>query len=184
MMRADYHNVLTQQKTDADGLFRFLEGLREEWGPAEPSFLCIGTDRSTGDALGPLTGSFLEEFGFSRVIGTLKAPCDSNNISLRLNELLEAAEDHKMLAIDACLGQEEAIGWFLINKQPLQPGKALGKNLPSVGDASIKGVVNRKGPKVYTTLQHTSLYTVMEMAKQISTAIDTIFPLEHRSRNI
>lgn len=39
-------------------------------------FLCIGTDRSTGDSLGPLIGYKLREKGMknARVLGTLEEP--------------------------------------------------------------------------------------------------------------
>ena len=45
-------------------------------------FCCIGTDRSTGDALGPITGSFLSQlmsFPFE-IVGTLDNPLHALNI--------------------------------------------------------------------------------------------------------
>ena len=51
-------------------------------------FFCIGTDRSTGDALGPLTGSHLTEsplFPFP-VVGTLENPLHALNLQQQIDE--------------------------------------------------------------------------------------------------
>ena len=58
---------------------RFLLLLMNEMrasGRRQMVFLCIGTDRSTGDSLGPLIGSRLEAEGIGDVvvIGTLEHP--------------------------------------------------------------------------------------------------------------
>lgn len=49
---------------DADGLASFFQEIAVLHPAEQLTFLCIGTDRSTGDALGPLTGSRLLEYGF------------------------------------------------------------------------------------------------------------------------
>jgi hypothetical protein len=69
-------------------------------------FLCIGTDRSSGDAFGPLTGTLLQEAGFAHVVGTLDRPCDGDTWGERILELeaLLAAPGSKLVAVDACRG--------------------------------------------------------------------------------
>ena len=55
-------------------------------------FCCIGTDRSTGDALGPMTGSFLTQlvsFPF-QVVGTLDNPLHALNLEETVAELKES----------------------------------------------------------------------------------------------
>lgn len=44
--------------------------------------VCIGTDRSTGDALGPLVGTKLEQVGITnfQVFGTLDEPVHALNL--------------------------------------------------------------------------------------------------------
>ncbi|WP_194544582.1 spore protease YyaC [Paenibacillus sp. JZ16] len=128
-------------------------------------FLCIGTDRSTGDALGPLTGSRLSEYGVPHVIGTLPEPCDAFNLEARLQGI---PEDKSIIAIDACLGQSSSVGYFFTCEGPLTPAQSVGGRLPAVGDYSVAAVVNVHGPKPYWTLQVTSLYQVMGMAEQIA----------------
>ncbi|SFA70684.1 putative sporulation protein YyaC [Cohnella sp. OV330] len=130
-------------------------------------FLCIGTDRSTGDCLGPLVGTMLEERGVGGVIGTLREPCDADRLGREASGL---PADAVVIAIDACLGRPENVGKFLLAEGPLQPARSVGAAFPPVGDYSIAAVVGEFGPKPYMTLQTTSLYAVMEMAKRIADA--------------
>lgn len=132
-------------------------------------FMCIGTDRSTGDSFGPLVGTMLQERGWSGVIGTLEKPCDAHAVELEISNVRDTAI---VIAIDACLGKPKSVGQFLAAQGPLQPGKAIGRRLPAVGHYSIAGVVNANGPKAYWMLQTTSLYHVMRMAKELVDAID------------
>ncbi|ANE45144.1 sporulation protein [Paenibacillus swuensis] len=137
-------------------------------------FVCIGTDRSTGDSLGPLTGTFLKEAGYTQVIGTLDAPCDASNLAARLQQIPKGAT---VIAIDACLGRLTSVGFFQVANQPLVPGESVGKQLPHVGDFSIAAIVNADGPKKYWILQNTSLHFVVTMAKHIVIAIQRTYPV-------
>lgn len=137
-------------------------------------FLCIGTDRSTGDALGPLTGSRLKEYGLPHVIGTLPEPCDALNLETKLSGI---PEDKIIIAIDACLGQPSSVGCFFVSEGALTPAQSVGGKLPAVGDYSVAAVVNVHGPKPYWTLQVTSLYEVMGMAEQLAKTAASAFGL-------
>lgn len=157
-------------------LAEWLMTIRQpDTGAANMLFLCIGTDRSTGDSLGPLVGTMLEEAGYPHVIGTLANPLDASNMTERLAEIPQGL---KVMAIDACLGQPASVMCFQVSNQPMEPGKSLGKQLPAVGDYSIAGIVNIDGGQKYSTLQSTSLYRVMTMAKEVAAAIKTAFPLD------
>lgn len=138
-------------------------------------FLCVGTDRSTGDALGPLVGTYLAEAGYPRVVGTLEHPCDASNILERIREL---PDGKTVIAIDACLGLPISVGQYQVADMPLEPGKSVGRRLPPVGDYSVAAIVNVDGPKKYWILQNTSLHRVVQMAKEITTAIAAVFPVE------
>ncbi|MCA0756679.1 spore protease YyaC [Paenibacillus sp. N4] len=131
-------------------------------------FICIGTDRSTGDSFGPLVGTMLQERGWPHVTGTLQTPCDAYAVE---RAVLELPEDAVVIAVDACLGKPKSVGRYLCSEGPLQPGQATGRRLPAVGRYSIAAVVNRNGPKAYGMLQTTSLYFVMQMAKELADAI-------------
>lgn len=142
------------------------------------TFLCIGTDRSTGDALGPLVGTRLEEYGVKHVIGSLKHPCDADNLEARMAAV---PAGHVIIAIDACLGTPASVGSYLVSGQPLVPAESVGGNLPAVGHYSIAAVVNAKGPKPYWILQMTSLYKVMQMADEIAQSVAQVFAEQRES---
>ncbi|GAB2671244.1 spore protease YyaC [Paenibacillus thermoaerophilus] len=157
------------KKLDERGLAEFLREWRQSLAkPEEIAYLCVGTDRSTGDALGPLVGSGLAAAGIGPVIGTLEAPCDADNLLDRLREL---PEGYSVVAIDACLGHPSSVGKFVAYRGPLEPGRSLGRGFPPIGDCSVAGVVNAEGAKPYAVLQQTSLYRVMGMAEAIVRAV-------------
>ncbi len=65
---------------------------------------------------------------------------------------------------------------------PLLPGAALQKELPAVGDISIKGYVNVSGFMEFSILQNTRLSVVIKMAKQIAQGLYyTDVYLKHQS---
>lgn len=137
------------------------------------AFLCIGSDRSTGDSFGPIVGTLLQQNGWERVLGTLQHPCDAYAVEGALKQLEEA---DTVIAIDACLGKPKSVGQYIMKEGPLQPGAATGRRLPAVGHYSIAAIVNMNGPKAYSMLQTTSLYQVIEMAKRTARAIDAAWP--------
>lgn len=141
------------------------------------TFFCIGTDRSTGDSLGPLTGSHLAEsllFPF-HVVGTLEKPLHALNLEERLDERLAMEPSPFIVAIDACLGRSDSIGHLLFHQGPLYPGKAVGKALPPVGNLSIKGVVNISGFMEQAVLQSTRLHLPFEMSRIISRSLQLAY---------
>lgn len=157
------------RRVDAAGLAAFLARIGRERRMDELAFLCIGTDRSTGDSLGPILGTMLEERGFPRVIGTLKEPCDAERLP-KVAEAL-ALEGAAVVAIDACLGRPESVGMYLVSDGPLTPAQSVGRGFPPVGAYSVAAIVNENGPKPYFTLQTTSLYRVIGLATSIADAL-------------
>ncbi len=131
--------------------------------------LCIGTDRSTGDCLGPLVGSKLSALGqdFFHVYGTLEHPVHASNLKQKLEEIYRTYENPLIIAVDACLGSLENVGCVNIGDGSLQPGAGVNKNLPPVGQIHITGTVNVGGFMEYLVLQNTRLNLVMRMADLI-----------------
>lgn len=143
-------------------------------------FACIGTDRSTGDSLGPLVGTKLEKFGYN-VIGTIDNPLHAKNLSERLRKVPEGST---VIAIDAKLGLLSSIGKIDIKDGPIKPGATVGKDLPEVGDISISGVVNVGGYMEFFVLQNTRLSVVMNMADQIVDVITIALSLQIKNESI
>jgi putative sporulation protein YyaC len=137
-------------------------------------FLCIGTDRNTGDALAPLVGTYLEGLGYKNVIGTIDDPVHALNLEDTLNNL---PEGKKVIAIDASLGQFSSIETYSVINGSIKAGAGVHKELPLAGDYGIMGVVNIGGHMELQVLANTRLSVVMRMAKDITSAIVEVFPL-------
>lgn len=135
--------------------------------------LCIGTDRSTGDSLGPIVGDYLVSFSGEGIYiyGSLEYPVHAKNLNIFLHEIHINYPSPFIIAVDASLGSTQNIGKILIENKPLNPGSALKKDLPAVGDISITGIVNVSSSLDFLTLQSTRLFTVMRMARIISKGI-------------
>jgi putative sporulation protein YyaC len=140
--------------------------------PAEsqPVIVCVGTDRSTGDALGPLVGSELARYtGLPfHLFGTLEKPVHAMNLSETLLEITNSIFNPFIIGIDACLGQASSVGFIQVGTGPVRPGAGVNKDLPPVGDIHITGIVNVGGFMEYFVLQNTRLHLVVHMSRVIA----------------
>lgn len=136
-------------------------------------FVGIGSDRSTGDCLGPLIGSKLEERKSPGivVVGTLGHPVHALNLKEKLEFINNQFKNPFILAVDAALGNKKNVGMIKLGEGPLFPGLAVKKNLPAIGDVHLTGTVNVSGCLEYLVLQNTRLYLVMNLAKVITDGI-------------
>ncbi len=138
-------------------------------------FLCIGSDRATGDCLGPIIGYKLSKFKNYKnyfVYGTLEEPVHAKNLKDTIEMIYQNHEDAFVIAIDASLGKMNHIGYITLGEGPLKPGAGVDKDLPEVGDVFITGIVNFSGFLDNMMLQTTRLNVVMSMADQICLGIN------------
>ncbi|MGI6365710.1 MAG: spore protease YyaC [Bacillota bacterium] len=143
--------------------------------PEEILVLCIGTDRSTGDSLGPLIGTkLIESRAPFSVLGCLEHPIHAANLAQTLEQIQEKPPGWTV-AIDASLGNIDGVGTVNIGAGSLQPGAGVNKNLPQVGDVYITGVVNVGGFMEYFVLQNTRLSLVVKMAEVICAGLLAAF---------
>lgn len=135
--------------------------------------LCIGTDRATGDCLGPIIGYKLKKMYLDSAIvfGTLDNPVHAKNIEETVEHIKLIYDNPYIVAIDACLGKMDHIGYVSIGEGSINPGAGVNKTLPAVGDMFITGIVNFSGFMDMLILQNTRLNTVMRMADFISVGI-------------
>ncbi|MFW5648498.1 MAG: spore protease YyaC [Candidatus Alkaliphilus sp. MAG34] len=148
--------------------------------------LCIGTDRSTGDALGPIVGHKLSRplsrYNYVHLYGTLDEPVHAKNLNEKLKTIHSSLDKPFIIAVDACLGKMDRIGCIAVNKGPLKPGAGVSKDLPAVGDISITGIVNLGGYMEYLVLQNTRLSLVVKMADTLAQSIKYSIWRLHRER--
>lgn len=147
-------------------------------------FVCIGTDRSTGDSLGPLVGTYLSGIGYTNVYGTLDEPTHAMNLTEVVAGL---PADRTVIAIDASLGQVTSVGTTQVINGPLKPGAGVGRDLCYVGEYAIAPVVNAATGNIktdYLILNNTRLAVVMRLAKDITSAIVNTFPLSQTAGRV
>ncbi len=145
--------------------------LEEKWNPSmDLVVLCIGTDRVTGDSLGPLIGYKLSKILHPSfyIYGTLENPVHALNLSDTIQTIKKEHPCSCIIAIDASLGVKEHLGCVMLKNGPIQPGAGVRKKLELVGDVSITGIVNSCGILDHLALQTTRLSTVMNLADCIS----------------
>lgn len=187
---AYYHQAGERFSPQAFGsqLAFFVEKVREEQEKKRVLFLCIGSDRSTGDSLGPLVGYKLErrrevmqaesaamgagngliypdeaDFG-GPLFGTLERPVHAINLEETMERIRTEYRDHVVVAIDASIGRHEHVGYITVGLGSLRPGLGVRKNLGAVGDIFITGIVGSGGAWEPLLLQNTRLSVVMELA--------------------
>lgn len=136
-------------------------------------FLCIGSDRATGDSLGPIIGYKLNQRRFNSfyVYGTLESPVHAKNLDETIRLIHDTLDHPFIIAIDASLGTAAHIGYFTLSEGALKPGAGVGKELPHVGNIFITGIVNLSGFLEHSLLQTTRLHTVMLLADNICAGI-------------
>lgn len=148
--------------------------------PLKPQIdiVCVGTDRSTGDSLGPFIGSALvkrQEEGLLppnvTVHGTIHDPVHALNLEETVGQINAKNRESTIIAVDACLGRVKSIGYISIKRGPLHPGTGVSKQLPTVGHYHIIGVVNVAGFMEHVVLQNTRLSLVIQMADVITEAL-------------
>ena len=97
--------------------------------------ICIGTDRATGDALGPLVGDYILAHNTTyQVAGTLQYPVHALNIKDTIEHIYADFDNPFVIAVDASLGMSKDMGLVTLTNSHLFPGKGVNKKLPAIGD--------------------------------------------------
>ncbi len=136
--------------------------------------MCIGTDKATGDLLGPLVGSILEKQNIPHLYGTMKKPVHALNLEKTVKHIYSYYASPFILAVDASLGMSSHIGAINIWEGALAPGSGISKALVNVGDISVTGIVNSYYGNGYYQLQSSKLSVVMDMAYLIGKGISKV----------
>jgi putative sporulation protein YyaC len=169
-MRVSVHDTDANQQITS-----FLGCLLREIDPEQSRplvLVAIGSDRLTGDSLGPLVGSRARELAPGLPIyGTLEEPVHAINLTDTIKKIGQKYRDPLVVAVDACLGQARNVGTVSIGRGALCPGTGVHKDLPPVGEVSISGVVNVGGFLEFLVLQNTRLCLVMQLADCIARAL-------------
>jgi putative sporulation protein YyaC len=154
-----------------NSVYRLMSAMNNNY-QRETVFLCVGTDRATGDCLGPLVGTRMLALSSSiNLFGTLESPSHAVNLQTVMNKISARFVNPLVIAVDASLGSPDRIGFIDLKPVGLKPGTALNKELPMVGDFHISAVVNVGGYLEQMVLQNTRLYGVYMMAELIARSL-------------
>lgn len=139
-----------------------------------PVILCIGSDLSVGDSLGPVTGTKLKQLlaGLNcYVYGTLAKPITAHEVKY-MNDFLKFTHPNSpVIAVDAAVGLAGDIGLIKIAKRGLKPGSGANKKLAKIGDVSIMGIIAEQSMFNYSLFSSTRLNIIYKMSEIISEGI-------------
>jgi putative sporulation protein YyaC len=167
---------------EQQSLLRFTDALytllrKQNYENREIVAICIGSDRATGDSLGPIVGhKLLQEIHVAKknsfhVFGTLEHPVHAKNLEASIRYIRHHYPGALIIAVDASLGIASHVGYITLGEGALCPGVGVDKTLPAVGDIFITGIVNLSGFASQMLLQTTHLHLVLQLAEFISTGI-------------
>lgn len=161
-----------------EGAHHKISGFLKQYTSDNCVILCIGTDRFIGDCLGPLTGTLLSKLNLPvPILGTLEHPVHAINLRKTISHVRTYYKGYKIIAIDACLGNKQSIGYIQVRNGSIQPGRGVGKKLNHVGDCSIVGIVDEAVDSEnyeyenYLRINNVRLGLVMKMSETIAKGI-------------
>lgn len=165
-------NSISAFKSFTDELYRHISRALCS-GCRSLVFVCIGTDRSTGDSLGPLIGYKISNMKYKgvHVYGDLESPVHAKNLEEVMKSISTGCQEPFIVAIDACLGRMDHVGYISIGEGAIRPGSGVKKELSPVGDMFVTGIVNFGGFMDFLVLQNTRLHIVMKIADLIAAGI-------------
>ncbi len=140
-------------------------------------FLCIGSEKISGDSIGPIVGSLLKSkynLPFP-VLGTEEKPVNGINLPHYIKNIRECFPNHKIIAIDSAVGDKKDLWTIKFKKGGVVAGGAVNSKNPRIGDIGILAVVGEKGDDVLSTLLQSPLNKVEELAEKIAKLIYNVF---------
>ena len=152
---------------------RMANALQSKTQSKQTVYMCIGTEKVFSDSLGPRVGSILNEKMTvpAFVYGLCEQNITAENLLYSYSFIKALHPESKIVVIDAAVGSPEQIGRIQISDGGIMPGAATNKNLPSVGDVGIVGIVADKSMNDFYTLNSAKDKLVGEIALFIADAI-------------
>lgn len=137
-----------------------------------PVIVCVGTDATIGDTLGPLVGTkLMESKANCYVYGNLSATITAKEVPTIKKFLASVHPLAKILVVDAAVGIEDDVGKIKLYKDGIFPGLGADKNLPKLGDGSIIGIVSPRSKNNMVFMNFTRFSPIYKMAETISQGI-------------
>lgn len=138
-----------------------------------PVYMCIGTEKVFSDSLGPRVGALLNARMRhpAFVYGMTDRNITAENLLSSYNFIKAMHPGSQIVVVDAGVGATEQLGSVQLTEGGIVPGAATNKNLPSVGDIGIVGIVAERGMSDFYTLNSSKDRLVGAVASFIVDAI-------------
>jgi putative sporulation protein YyaC len=135
-----------------------------------PVVMCIGSDRVSGDLLGPAVGKKLvEEYNLrAYVYGVTGRNINGANIDFYDGFIREAHKGSKVVAVDACLGSRREIGKIKVGSRGVGAGHAVRKSGKRYGDVGVVGIVAENAEDNVMQLISVEVSLVEELSERIA----------------
>lgn len=142
-------------------------------------FLCIGTSKIIGDAIGPILGSNLKniENEFIHVYGTIENNLHFNNTKNIIESISRNYRNPCIVSIDAALSEKNNIGDIVIGSGFIKLGKALNKSFGVYSDINIKCIVGNyysDREKNLTILRNVSVDEIIKISNILLEGIENV----------
>lgn len=144
-------------------------------------FLCVGSDKIIGDAIGPIVGTKLENEFMKRglakninIYGKMGNTLNFKNATEVIENIKKCYKRPFIITIDAALSRESHIGRIVISEGIIELGNSLGRSIKLKSNINIKGVVGKYKEEPLEnikTLRKIGFYSVIEMSQNISRGI-------------
>ncbi len=136
-------------------------------------FICIGTEKVLADSIGPRVGSLLNE-NMNKplfVYGLSEANITAQNLEFAITMIRKLHPNNKIAVIDAAVGEQNQVGKVQICQSAITPGAATNKNLQTVGDVSIVGIIANKNMSDFYQVDSEKSILVEKLSQFIATTI-------------
>ena len=157
--------------------FEMAKALKTICNNEKPIVVCVGSDLTVGDSLGPFVGTTIikdNKLDFF-VYGTLENPITAREVETVSKKIKLIHPNSKVLVVDAALGKKSEIGYVKVLDSGIKPGLGVKKDLPLLGDFSIIAIVGEYLDKKYAISKNERFNLVYLMGQDIAKAINMEF---------
>ncbi|MDR1939802.1 MAG: spore protease YyaC [Clostridiales bacterium] len=135
-----------------------------------PVIMCIGSDRVSGDLLGPAVGKILvEEYNLrAYVYGVTGRNINGENIDEYDGFIKKIHGGSVVVAVDACLGPEREIGQIKVSRCGVGAGFAVRKPGKRYGDVGVVGIVAKNSSDNVMQLLSAEYSLVEKLSRKVA----------------
>lgn len=141
-------------------------------------FLCIGTNKVSGDSFGPIVGTNLQKMLKDnkkiKVLGNMNNPINALNVKENIEYINKMYIDKYIIVIDSAVSDKNLIGEVFITRNKTILGKGINNKISEIGDISIKCSVCKdeySSINNFISLQNVPKRFIKNLADMVSTGI-------------